>query len=82
MSTHIFTQRKEIVYNDCMKIEDTVTITEAATLMAVSRQSVHNAIKAGKIKIMVEVAGRKLLKRSDVEAYKAREYPRGKDGGD
>jgi len=55
-----------------MKIEDTVTITQAAAIMAVSRQSVHNAIKAGKIKVMIEIAGRKLLRRADVEAYKAR----------
>jgi len=56
-----------------MNIEDTVTITEAAAIMAVSRQSVHNAIKADRIKVMAEVAGRKLLRRADVEAYKRSE---------
>jgi len=53
-----------------MNIEDTVTIKEAAEIMAVSRQAVHDAIKAGKIRVAVAVAGRRLLKRSDVEAYK------------
>jgi len=63
-----------------MKIEDTVTITQGAAIMGVSRQSVHNAIKADKIKVMIEVAGRKLLRRADVEAYKAREYGKSKNG--
>jgi excisionase family DNA binding protein len=50
-----------------------VTIQQAAKLIGVHRDSVYQAIDAGKLK-PVKVLGRTALRRSEVEAYHPRAY--------
>lgn len=50
-----------------------MTITEAVQRLNMTRAAIHNAVNAGKIRSQV-VLGRRVLIRSDVEAYRPRSY--------
>lgn len=55
-----------------MDINDTISVTEAAELKGVTRQSIRNAIKAKTLNVVAVVAGRRVLSRAEVEKYKPR----------
>jgi predicted site-specific integrase-resolvase len=56
-----------------MRIEDVISVTEAAKLKGVSRQAILDAVNAGIISVVLTVAGRRLLSRADVIAYQPRD---------
>jgi len=55
------------------KIEDLVTMQEAAQILGISRPSLYYAIKQGKLHTVKEFS-RTLLLRSEVEAYQPAGY--------
>ena len=59
-----------------------MTIPEAVKELGISRQSVHKAIKNGRIRVVDVIAGRRLLSRADVEAYKPRRKGNAKEPGE
>jgi len=56
-----------------MRVEDLMTIQEAARTLNITRASLYYAIETGKIKA-VDVGGRKMLVRSDVGKYQPAGY--------
>jgi len=58
-----------------------ITQAEAARLRQVSRQAIHRLIERGKLSTL-EVAGNRLVKRSDVEAFEPEAPGRPSKGGD
>ena len=57
-------------------MDDLISISEAARIRGVSHVAIQNLIKRGRLST-VEVAGRRLLRRGDVEGFKP-ESPRGR----
>jgi excisionase family DNA binding protein len=51
-----------------ISVEDLISLAEAARLRGVSRQAIDDLVKRGKIQT-VEIAGRRLVNRQDVEGY-------------
>jgi excisionase family DNA binding protein len=51
-----------------ISVEDLISLAEAARLRGVSRQAIDDLVKRGKIQT-VEIAGRRLVNKQDVEGY-------------
>jgi excisionase family DNA binding protein len=51
-----------------VQTDQLMTITEAAQKLGITRQTIHNAIARNELDV-VEMFGRRLLKRQQVEAY-------------
>jgi excisionase family DNA binding protein len=51
-----------------VRVEDLISLAEAARLRGVSRQAIDDLVKRGKL-ATVEIAGRRLVSRQDVNAY-------------
>ena len=49
-------------------LSELISQTQAAKLRGVTREAIADLIRRGKL-VPIEVAGRKLLRRSDVESY-------------
>jgi predicted DNA-binding protein YlxM (UPF0122 family) len=52
-----------------MRVEDLISLAEAARIRGVSRQAIDDLVKRGKF-ATVEIAGRRLVRKQDIEAYK------------
>lgn len=50
-------------------LSEIITISDASVLKGVNRQSIYNAIVAGKIRIAISFGSKRLLYRPDVESY-------------
>lgn len=51
-----------------VRVEDLISLAEAARIRGVSRQALDDLVKRGKLPT-VEIAGRRLVRRQDVVAY-------------
>ena len=51
-----------------ISVEDLISLAEAARLRGVSRQAIDDLVKRGKIQT-VEIAGRRLVRKQDVDGY-------------
>lgn len=58
------------------KTDEVITVVEAAAILGIRSESVRVAMYAGRLPFF-EFAGRKLLRRPDVMAYKERTQPNG-----
>jgi excisionase family DNA binding protein len=66
--------------NKDVVLTDLISLTQAANLRGVSMQAIQDLIRRGRLEA-VEVAGRRLLRRSDVVNFKPEVGGRGRKAG-
>lgn len=62
-----------------MDTRELMNVEEARERLGISRASIYEAINSGKLQT-VTVAGKRFLRRSSVEKYQPRNYPKKPDG--
>lgn len=73
--------KKNSVKDGAVDMSDLISLTEAARLRGVSVQAIQDLISRGRLEA-VEVAGRRLLRRSDVVSFRrAHKGGRGRKAG-